>query len=135
MAKVERLKGDLKAMADATLESVRASAEEVLGEPVGEIAPELTELQARASAMVPRRCVIGPLTLEPLLLRVEGPFRWEPSWSAPHNDYLIWADGERSVLDIFRCRHLESGMKDENLKETVDYFEFLAEYGYVAMQE
>jgi len=132
-AKVERLRGDLQAAADAALQGVRAAAEETKGGPVKVATPELSDLQVRASKMVPKRCVVGPLTLETLPLRAKGPFRWEPSWSAPHNDYVIWADGKRSLLEIFRCRHLESGRKDANLQEIVDYFEFLAEHGYVEM--
>ena len=89
------------------------------------------ELESRAKRMVPRRKVVGPLTLEPLLLTCEGPFRWEASWCAPHNDYLLWADGERSLLEIFRCTRLESGRRGADLGEIVAYFEFLAEHGYV----
>ena len=132
-ARVERLQEDLKPTADLFLRSVHATAEEVLGRPVAELSPALTDLEVKASGMVPRRCVVGPLTLEPLLLRANGPFRWTPSWSAPHNDYLIWADGKRSVLDIYRCAQLESGTNGDSLQEIVDYFEFLAKHGYVEM--
>ena len=134
MAKVERLKGDLGAAADVALGSIKAAAQEMAGGTVETAAPELSELEIRASKMVPKRCVMGPLTLEPLLLKAEVALRWEPSWSAPYNDYLLWADGERSVLEIFRYTHLESGRKGSNLQEIVDYFEFLAEHGYVEMK-
>jgi len=134
MAKVERLKRDLRAATAAALEGVRDAAKEVAGGPGEAVAPELSELQVRASGMIPKRQVVGPLTLEPLLLRAEGPLRWEPWWSAPHNDYLLWADGERSVLEIFRCTSLESGRKGGDLREIVDYFDFLAEHGYVEMK-
>ena len=134
MAKVERLKGDLRTAADVALEGVRAAAEDMAGGPVEMLTPELSELEVRASQMVPKRCVVGPLTLEPLPLRAQGPFRWEPWWAAPHNDYLVWADGQRTLLEIFRCTHLESGSKGGELQEIVDYFEFLAEHGYVEMR-
>ena len=81
--------------------------------------------------------MVGALTLEPLLLKEKGPFPYEPWWAAPHNDELLWADGERSVLEIFRCARLEAGRGAEGdegqLKELVAYFEFLEEKGYVDM--
>jgi hypothetical protein len=140
--KIERLKRDLSKTADAALGSIRAAAEEMTGgtvetaAPVGAYnnTPVQSELEVRASEMVPKRCVIGPLTLEPLMLKAEGPFRWEPSWAAPHNDYLLWVDGKRSVLEIFRYTNLESGRKGGNLQEILDYFEFLEGHGYVEMR-
>ena len=129
--KVERLKDTLESVADAELSHILDAAEDQAG---ARISPEelvVSELEARAARMVPKRCMVGPLTLEPLLLREEGPFRWSPGWSAPHNDHLIWADGKRSVLEIWRCARLESGGRDADLQEIVGYFEFLGERGYV----
>ena len=54
-----------------------------------------------------------------------------PWWSAPHNDHVIWADGERSLLEIWWCARLESGGRGADLQEILDYFEFLAEHGYL----
>jgi hypothetical protein len=130
-AKVERLKGTLRSVADAELNHILDAAEEHAGLRISPEVLELSGLEARAASIIPVRCVVGPLTLEPLLLREEGPFRWSPGWSAPHNDHLIWADGERSVLEIWRCARLESGRKGTDLQEIVDYFEFLGEQGYV----
>ena len=90
------------------------------------------EIEEKAARLVPQRLVTGPLTLEPLAQRVEGPFRWPPFWSAPHNDQLIWADGERSVLEIWRCARQAAGEDGVDLEEIVAYFEFLAAHGYVA---
>ena len=95
------------------------------------MARELVQIEAKAARLVPHRLVTGPLTLEPLAQRVEGPFRWSPFWSAPHNDQLIWADGERSVLEIWRCARQEAGGNGVDLEEIVEYFEFLAAHGYV----
>jgi hypothetical protein len=138
-AKVERLKGDLEAAAAAALQRVQAAAAETAGRAVEVARPELGELEARASRMVPRRCVAGPLTLEPLLLQAEGPLpwqqRWPPWWAAPHNDALLWADGKRSVLEIWRCTQWESGRRGADLAEIVDYFAFLAAHGYVEIEE
>jgi len=132
-AKVKRLREELVTAADTAVMSVKAAAEEMAGGSLETTIPELSELEIKAFSMVPKRCITGPLTLEPLMLKTNGPFRWEPSWSAPYNDYLLWADGERSILDIFRCVHLEFGRKGGNLQEIVDYFRFLKEHGYVEM--
>jgi hypothetical protein len=135
VAKVERLQWALKAAADAELSHVLDAAEECAGARLAPHDLALGELASRADAMIPRRCVAGPLTLEPLLLRAEGTLRWSPGWSAPHNDHLVWADGRRSVLEIWRCAHLESGGRPAELQEIVDYFGFLAEHGYVDMRD
>ena len=130
-AKVKRLQETVKKAAAVALLDVQAAAEEQVG---GKLVPReepMGEAEKRAAEMVPKRCVVGPLTLEPLDLKAEGPFRWSPSWAAPHNDYLLWADGERSVLEICRCAGLEAGGRQVDLQEIVDYFEFLAQHGYV----
>jgi len=130
-AKVERLQASIESTADAALRDVRATVEEWTGETTVPGDLPLDPVESRAATLVPRRCVVGPLTLEPLLLRAEGPFRWAPNWSAPHNGFLIWADGRRSVLEIWRRSRLESGNRRADLEEIVDYFEFLADHGYL----
>lgn len=105
--------------------------------PPAEPAPPPGETERRASARVPTRLVTGPLTLEPLMQRFEGPYRWSPGWAAPYNDYLIWADGKRSVLEIWRCARREAPEETRErgpaLEEILDYFEFLSVHGYVRM--
>ncbi len=133
--KVERLRGTLRSAADAELNHILDAAEEHAGTRISPEKAELSELEARADRMIPRRCLVGPLTLEPLLLRAKGPFRWSPGWAAPHNDHFIWADGKRSVLDIWRCVRLESGRRGADLQEILDYFEFLGEQGYVEIHD
>ena len=130
-AKVERLQESVQRAAEDGLLDVQAAAEEQIGEKLASREVPLGEVEKRAAEMVPKRCVVGPLTLEPLDLKAEGPFRWSPSWAAPHNDYLIWADGERSVLEICKCAGLEAGGRKVDLREIVDYFEFLVQHGYV----
>jgi hypothetical protein len=134
-AKVDRLRRDLHAAADTALDGVRAAAEEVTGERIETVASEMTDLEVVASQIIPKRRIVGPLTLEPLMLKAKGPFRWQPSWAAPHNDVLTWIDGQRSVLDIYRCACLESGKRGADLQEIVDYINFLAEHGYVELND
>jgi hypothetical protein len=130
VSKVKRLQEGLgRAVVDALFDLAETAVERV-GELQKQVEPVPGEVEKKAEGLVPKRSVVGPLTLEPLLLREEGPFRWAPSWCAPHNDVLIWADGKRSVLEICQCAHLESGRRID-LAEIVEFFEFLVEKGYV----
>jgi len=131
VAKVERLQETVKRAAETAAQQVQAAAEERTGEHLARREAPMGEVEKRAAEMVPERAVVGPLTLEPLVLRAEGPFRWAPSWAAPHNDFLIWADGERSVLEIWKRGCLESGRREVDLREILEYFEFLARHRYV----
>lgn len=128
--KVKRLQEGLgRAVVDALFDLAETAVERV-GELQKQEEPVLGEVEKKAEGLVPKRNAVGPLTLEPLLLKEEGPFRWAPSWCAPHNDVLIWADGKRSILEICKCAHLESGRRID-LEEIVEFFEFLVEKGYV----
>jgi hypothetical protein len=130
VSKVKRLQEGLgRSVVDALFDLAETAVERV-GELQKREEPAPGEIEKKAEGMVPKRSVVGPLTLEPLLLKEEGPFRWAPSWCAPHNDVLIWADGKRSILEICKCAHLESGRRID-LEEIVEFFEFLAEKGYV----
>lgn len=91
--------------------------------------PELSAIERKAASIIPERLKLGVLTLETLPPREEGEYRWKPGWIAPHNLRLFWADGQRSLLEIHRLSSQESGPID--LGELVDYFEFLADHGYV----
>ena len=93
--------------------------------------PEPSGLERKAASIVPERLKYSVLTLETLPPREEGEYRWSPGWIAPHNLRLFWADGERSLLEIHRLSSQESGPVE--LAELVDYFEFLAEHGYVRL--
>lgn len=129
--KVRRLQASIERSTGDALQDVRAAVEELIGEPLVLGEAPVGAVEKKAAGLVPRRCVAGPLTLEPLLLKAEGPYRWSPSWCAPHNDCLIWADGERSVLEIWRRARLESDHRGADLQEILEYFEFLAQHGYV----
>jgi hypothetical protein len=129
-SKVKRLQEGLgRAVVDALFD-LTATAEERVGDDLSPEAAPMTEIEKKAAGLVPLRLVPGPLTLEPLLLREDGPFAWTPSWAAPHNDVLIWADGERSILEICHSARLDSG-KEIDLEEIVAFFEFLVFRGYV----
>lgn len=129
-SRVDRLQTTLRRDADTALEDLRrAMAPQTAGMGIG--APTgSSEPERRAARLVPRRRVPGPLTLEPLALRQPGDWRWSPGWSAPHNDYLIWADGARSLLEIWKSANQESGRRLTDLPTIVEYFEFLVEHGY-----
>ncbi|MFC2075707.1 M28 family peptidase [candidate division KSB1 bacterium] len=82
----------------------------------------------RASKLVPRRKVVGPITLETLPPEIRDSHRWAPAYSSWWNQLLFWVDGHRSVLDISRLIALEIG-KPADLKEILDYFTFLSDHG------
>ena len=122
---VVRLQDSIRGAAEAGLRDIRDTAGELGVEAQAAEGPA-AELVEKASRLVPERKVVGPLTLEPLALREKGPFRWSPGWCAPHHNYLLWADGRRSLLEIW-----ENADRGADLREIVEYFEFLAERGYV----
>ena len=89
-------------------------------------------LKERAARLVPRRLKFGTLTLETLPEEVRPTARYQPNWSAPYNLHLFWVDGKRTVLEVSElCAH-EFG-RDE-LAQLMDYFEFLHEHGYLALE-
>jgi len=133
-AKVDRLKAELADAAASAISSVKSAASES-GDVVKIADDHRNDLQERAARITPRRLVVGPLTLEPLLLKSSGPFRYDPHWCAPYDDFLMWADGDRSILEIYRCAQLEAGRTAGDLAILVDYFEFLAEHDYVSFNE
>lgn len=134
-AKVARLERGLGEVAERALADVREAARDLVG--CAERASSATDTPATETAarLIPKRLVPGPLTLEPLLLRTDEPLPWAPSWSAPHNDVLIWADGQRSIAEIVRCARFESPGRPIDPEEMISYFQFLAANGYVALRE
>ena len=92
----------------------------------------LTELEKRASTMVPERLIPGPLTLETMPDEAKRKERWKPGWEAYFNINLYWADGKRSLLDVYRSSIMETG--PVKLEDLIDYVEFLERYGYIRLK-
>jgi len=93
-----------------------------------------SSLEEKASRMIPRRLVPGPLTLETLPPKEDGEYRWKPGWSAPHNVPLLWIDGERTLFEAWQMAAQETDGKGIELKEFVAYVEFLEEHGYMEIR-
>ncbi len=91
-----------------------------------------TKLELKAASMIPERLKPGPLTLETLPEEARFKERWKPSWQAYFNVNLYWADGKRSVLEIYRWSRHETGRV--KLEDLIDYLEFLEKYGYVRLK-
>ena len=90
---------------------------------------KLTALERRASSIVPRRLVPGLLTLETLPEDAKEECRWGPDYQVL-GPPILWSDGERDVLEISRRMAQETGAPVD-LKDLIECFEFLAEYGFV----
>ena len=58
--------------------------------------------------------------------------RWKPGWEAYFNVNLYWADGKRSLLDVYRSSIMETG--PAKLEDLIDYVEFLERYGYIKLK-
>lgn len=105
--------------------------------PVEEI-PAIPSYAAEAGHRIPVRLVRGPLTLarHPEL---KNP-RWKPAWNAVLNIPLFWADGKRNLWQVAYQTACElDDVTDEQLQkkyeDTLDYFNFLAELGYITWKE
>jgi hypothetical protein len=96
------------------------------------IVQEPSELEAKASRMIPERLVFGSLTLESLPPEARARCKWAPAYYAYLNLPLFWSDGKRTLLDIVRLVEYETGRA--NLKDLVRYFEFLDEFGYIRLK-
>ncbi|MBI2195157.1 MAG: hypothetical protein HYU36_24520 [Planctomycetes bacterium] len=93
--------------------------------------PPLTALERRADSWIPSRRVFGPITLRllpPRLRRAGAGFQtaYSPKWNAP----LFWADGRRTVLEIYRNLVIER--PGYNLEEIIGFFHFLRKAGFVS---
>ncbi|MDH5686671.1 MAG: DUF4910 domain-containing protein [Candidatus Bathyarchaeota archaeon] len=92
----------------------------------------LTELEEKASTMIPQRLIPGPLTVETMPDEAKRKERWKPGWEAYFNVNLYWADGKRSLLEIYRSSTMETG--PAKLEDLIDYVEFLERYGYIKLK-
>lgn len=92
---------------------------------------EETPWEKKAGAVVPRRLVVGTVTLD------EVPYQqWEivkdsPRWWGVETEALWWVNGERTLREI---RDLLTQEFDEVNIDLLQYFRFLARHGYVELQ-
>ncbi|MFH0921589.1 MAG: M28 family peptidase [Fibrobacterota bacterium] len=77
----------------------------------------------KAKALIPVRTVAGTFTLEHIPYEQRRTLRFQPHWSVKWNLPVFWADGRRTLLDIYRLASFESGPYAP--EEFLDYFLFL----------
>ena len=85
-----------------------------------------------ASCLIPVRRVPGLLTLQTLPEEAKSNCRWGPGYHALVQPTL-WADGKRNIPEIARAIYGETG-KAPDLKDLLDSFRFLEQYGYVSLK-
>ena len=107
----------------------RAAAELAGGGDVPEPFPE--DPDDEASQLVPIRKCAAPLTFS-RIPQGEREFG-SPLWNSKLNAALYWADGERSVREIEHLVLMEHGELPK--QDLLDWFKFLARYGYVEFSE
>ncbi|MGD8239697.1 MAG: DUF4910 domain-containing protein [Armatimonadota bacterium] len=95
-------------------------------------APDLTEEENQAQAMVPERITFGSLTMADLPDDARAGFSEITSQTFPYSSELcsalFWADGERSIHEIRELLAQERGQV--HLGFLVRFFGFLEEHGY-----
>ncbi len=99
-----------------------------------EAVPPMPDYAAQVGPRIPVRLVPGCLTLN-AHPELKNP-RFRPSWNAPLNVPLFWADGERNLWQIAYQTACELGeCTDEQIRNQfemlTDYFDFLSELGYM----
>jgi hypothetical protein len=95
--------------------------------------PPLTPARQAIARQVPRRTVIGGLSLgglppeaRPEAMAATG--GQNPRWAAALCCALYWVDGRRTLLEIQELAEQECGRLDFDL---FDYFRFLNQHGYI----
>lgn len=94
----------------------------------------MPEWAEEAGKRIPVRLVPGCLTLAKYPAKKP---RWKPAWNAELNIPLFWADGKRNLWQIAVQTALEldlctDGEIEKKFRDTLDYFDFLAELGYLS---
>jgi len=95
--------------------------------------PEKTDRDREAESIVPRRDLVGPLTLEGIPVDKWREVRSSPRWWSSRNwgaTSWFWCDGERNLLEIRELMEIEAGASIRNF-DIVNYFRFLEEYDMV----
>lgn len=87
--------------------------------------------------LVPKREAAGCLTFAS---RPDfSDLRWQPAWNSRLNLPLFWADGKRNLWEIAVLSAIEAGESADDMYERwkwlSEYFEFLANNGYLSMQK
>jgi len=86
------------------------------------------------AAIIPKRLIPGCLT------GASNPdanyAKWPLAWNTAHHVPLFWADGKRNLEQIVHLAAAELGRTDIDVyrKEIMEFFEFLAESGYVFLK-
>jgi hypothetical protein len=89
-------------------------------------------LKKEAARLVPIRRIPGLLTLHTLPEEARANCRWGPGYHALLQP-ILWTDGKRSILEIARAIYCETG-ETPDLKDLIDSFRFLEQYGYVSLK-
>lgn len=140
-SEMERYVGDLAEEITASGETMRRSAERTVHtwtQRVGgvflrqERDRPRTPDEEEADRIVPVRTVFGSLTFFPLPAERCGRSRWDPYYHYALNCPLFWADGERSLLEIYRLVEKELGKAD--LRDLLEYVRFLVDRGYMKLR-
>ncbi len=89
-----------------------------------------TPWEKEATRVVPRRLVVGTVTLDDIPYEKWEVVKSSPRWWGVETAALWWANGERTVREI---RDLVRQEFDEVDIDLLQYFRFLAKHGYVAI--
>jgi len=91
---------------------------------------EETPWQKEADRVIPRRRVVGTVTLDGIPYEEWEVVKRSPRWWGVETAALWWADGQRTVREIHGLVRQEF---DEVKIDLLHYFRFLAKQGYVAI--
>ncbi len=88
------------------------------------------DLKRQAETMIPKRRTPGILTLETLDKNARYNCDWGPGYQVLINQ-LMWVDGKRSLLEIWRLLEQETGRTE--LRELINQFIFLEKHKYITI--
>jgi hypothetical protein len=122
--KVRKSKRELRKFADSEIRNLGFKT-------VSEKTRPANEIERRAQNMIPKRSTIG---LPRCLSR--APFTDRRPRVTGAAFALAWTDGKRDLLEIIKFAQLdtETVFNESQIKDLVDYFEYLAKYGYIKIK-
>ncbi len=129
-----RKKRQVEEALDRALYSLRRIEPSLPFEAPQERSPEKPAYAEARGDQIPERLVKGCLTLQGRP-ELKNP-RFRPAWNAKLNIPLFWTNGERTLWEIAVQTALELDLCSdeaiqEKFEELCDYYDFLAEWGYI----